>query len=312
MQRLCARKVAAEVDDRHIRCERLRRPDQKRTCALGRTTHSRSRLVHPHRDAAEALAPADHRTVEVRVRRDDRAQAAARCRPRPRRVVDERDAIEEHAAVGMLDEDRALPDAEGRLRRRRRGGRARARATRPRGRARARPSSSTAGPWSGRYWRSSSQTGQCAGGVAAAGYSTPQVAQNHRCCSIPHVRAARRSLDHATRIAFACCLFLASGVAQPQTTLQSISLGSRPNRRTTGRPTSRTGTASSRPTGSSPSRGRRRQLRGRPAADRDRVRHRRGHDDADRACRSRAARRSIARPKLRRWRAVLADLRRKA
>ena len=67
------------------------------------------------RRVAEGAAPLDHRRVVVRVRDRDLGDPAQLLDPRDRRVVDQPDAVPEDVALGRLDQEGPLADAELRL-----------------------------------------------------------------------------------------------------------------------------------------------------------------------------------------------------
>ena len=140
-------------------------------------------LVQQHR-ALEAVRPFDHRRVVVRVRDRDRGEPAAAVDLRRGRVVEQRDAVPQHVALAVRDEQRALADREARLTCRSRSARPRA-GSRCGGRRAAPRRSSTAGRRSGTHWRASSHTGQSSAGppnwtpqVTQIGSATPEILSN--------------------------------------------------------------------------------------------------------------------------------------
>src|SRR3979409_1878480 len=67
------------------------------------------------RNAAERLAPVGHRAIKMRMRNRDRLEAAERPDVFDRLCGRQGNAIPEHAAIGLTNQQRALPDRKTRL-----------------------------------------------------------------------------------------------------------------------------------------------------------------------------------------------------
>ena len=145
--------------------------------STGACTHARIGLVQQDGHAAQRRAPVDHRGVEVGVRDRDDVDAAARLERRDglgRRRCSE--ALPQHVGAGAAHVQRALVDGElgaeaeredaGVVLELQRGGPTRASAC-----------VVQAWPAQPTYWRSSSQTGQAAGGRGVSANWVPQVVQ---------------------------------------------------------------------------------------------------------------------------------------